>query len=1132
MAALSAAPLAPLPASALASSERGCGSASAGARLSVSPEQLDHSLRDALAHSSGALPVHRLAVLVLKLQQSLESNVWPLPASLSATLAAVGTKVLGSWEPHALAGDELLLLEACLCVLAQISSDVAEGSERSHATVGSEAVHFALRTFRASVSASACGYASGVLASAAQSTQGWPTLLEAWRALVDEGSEEAEEAASADAGAFCERLLVMLDAQLTSMNTRLDATGSSACRLADVSDTHAKQVTDQNGDDEEEASRSALGSLEWAEAIHQLESAFTWCVQIAGFLGIGCDVAAEQSSSEVGNEHEPATALSVASRVSLLARIFLIASGNEPQPPRRPHDVTEAAAGSLDCDQTSGQSVCARVSESAQTALSILLVTGGWERTPHPPELSDLGAAMAERLAGKNVEDDALLRDALLHALAVVEVGEPARRAVSAGALRLAAEAVIRAEDGSSEQLLALRAIQAGCGAAANEAVQQLDAEHLGFLIKAAHAKPGTGDATEGTDVASSAQAREAAAASLDALRVGWRESAKRQSPYGSKAEVETEASTVEAAKRLVYFAAEGAGGDASLRSWALGSIYELAKDPVTRPELIEGGALTLVARLTASTRAQTKGAGTFSNRRLARASAPAGVARASLTRGAISNPPAVPHPAKATERAGPKTLPVPMVRRQTMPAGKMLAAAEAGAQRPRPPSPQNSNPIAGWGSDDVDDTDDMLQGSPNATNAPVDKAAPTVRFSPSPPTESPSPQVRPPKPQLAEVRFKVATPPQTTPLRNASPRSFTRGRSTQSSVSADAKEVALPPPPRALSRARTSHLSGVVESTTTARRDSTGGSDAKTLGAVPLAALRSWLTYSDADVLPSAVLTMRPNTLRVLCGLAGEQPRRPPNNVDQEASALALLTLRALLGADEDAANVNAERLRHLVLAEPRRVPTAVEPTSCIEAILTLLDEQAAQPNQIDSSLIAPRLLCILQAAVEHRSRMLSPAELTGPLQDRFDTIARFVAAVGSAAAGESLTSRAVELACSLCEGWTGPRNSFLRDRAALSATSSLLGHPANNVQQRAMQLLLSLSTADRKAVAPLVATGAVQASLDVMAKAMLDPSPEAEDTANAATQFLRNLVARDRSVLRLLCEHPACSGIEWPKF
>jgi hypothetical protein len=199
---------------------------------------------------------------------------------------------------------------------------------------------------------------------------------------------------------------------------------------------------------------------------------------------------------------------------------------------------------------------------------------------------------------------------------------------------------------------------------------------------------------------------------------------------------------------------------------------------------------------------------------------------------------------------------------------------------------------------------------------------------------------------------------------------------------------------------------------------------------------------------------------------------------------------------------------------------------------MLSLLDEEAARPTKLDDSVLAPRLLRVLQGAVEHRTRMQSTIELDGPLIDRFSIIARFVTAAGSAGAGETLTARAVDLARALCEGWAGPRTAFLRERAALFATSSLLGHPAESVQQPAMRLLLSLSTGDRKAVASLVATGAVQASLDAMAKALLDPSPEAEDTAAAATSFLRNLVARERSLLRLLSEHPACEGIQWPKY
>jgi hypothetical protein len=334
-----------------------------------------------------------------------------------------------------------------------------------------------------------------------------------------------------------------------------------------------------------------------------------------------------------------------------------------------------------------------------------------------------------------------------------------------------------------------------------------------------------------------------------------------------------------------------------------------------------------------------------------------------------------------------------------------------------------------------------------------------------------------------------------------------------------------------ALTAPPTAFLTGASRESS-ARRLGEGRAGVSSSGGHPsaLAALRAWLTYSDAGSLPSAALAVPTNTLRTLCRQAGGTFE--PNSIDADAASLALHALRALLGARSEESNSNAGRLRDLVLTESRRAPAEPDPTACIEVMLSLLDEVAAHPTKLDDSALAPRLLLVLQGAVEHRRRMQSTLELDGPLHDRFSSIARFVAAAGSAGAGEKLTARAVDLARALCEGWAGPRAGFLRERAALFATSSLLGHPAESVQQRAMRLLLSLSTGDRKAVASLVATGAVQASLDVMAKALLDPSPEAEDTAAAATSFLRNLVARERSVLRLLSEHPACEGIRWPEY
>lgn len=1193
------------PSPSTAAADAAKGAAPADSRPKVLLDDLSGSLTGALQHSRGAeeSAAHSVSCTVLALQDELAEGD-AVPPDLSARLATVGVQALCVYEAQGQSSTEALLLEACLCSLAHLTCEPFGVLSSPPSAVPAEAVRLALRALSCRFSAAITSHSAAILASVAQSQEGWSRILAAWRAETADGRGDAKAAVAADAGALCEQLLVLVCSQFGSHATTGAGVPGRGCHDVDTADQGGETCRADAivGPDEAAASAgvtvSSWAELEAAEAAHQLESALTSCVQIAGFLGCAattgspgaaagamdavgahggaahaagasgciaqtvgageavctaaCKTVAGEAARAEARAAAAAAASSVAGRTSLRARLLLIASGVEPK-------LVDGTGGGTEGEEAA-VSVCTRVAESAQTVLAILLAADGWTRPLRPCSLTDLIAEIADRLAATDAEEDPLLLSAVLLSFAalgsMVDAGvtalggdgggvvrssaavagamaprppdeakapadgsrrsrqgrvapgpaaagawQPEHRPMGAAALKLLADAAARAAPGTTEQVLALRAIAAGCSAAAPEAIHSLAPELLSFLFSIVAQGEAAADASDAAGVVNLAQARDAAEAAIGALRKGWVAAPDWQRRGAAGGAGVTGDGCMASVNRLLDLAGPAAGGDGRLAAWALDLLGDMALDPATRPELIEGGALLLVARLAALSKATGRGVsmarhGTVKAQGMSRTQTaePAGLTGArTLGRGGQSGRQPVPPadangPADASRGDGSSSsLPRNRGRLRSMSAAR-----------------------AAWESDDTPDSHEIPH--PPTANA---SATVTARAR----ADSVAWASQPRYPHIDARPGAAASPPFSPSRRTASTRAMSRGSSSALAAPAD-----TPWPPTA-SRAGVSREAS-------ARRlgeSHTGGGDN---GGHPsaLAALRAWLSYSDAGSLPSTALDVPTSTLCVLCRLAGGTFE--PNSIDGDAASLALCAVRTLLGARCDEGGSNAGRLRDLVLAEPRRVPAEPDPTACIEVMLSLLDEEAAHPTKLDDSALAPRLLCVLQGAVEHRKRMQSTLELDGPLHDRFSSIARFVAATGSAGAGEKVTARAVNLARGLCEGWAGPRSTFLRERAALFATSSLLGHPAESVQQQAMLLLLSLSTGDRKAVASLVATGAVQASLDVISKALLDPSPEAKGTATAATSFLRNLVARERSVLRLLREHPACEGIQWPKF
>jgi len=1033
---------------------------------------------------SGAAAAHVMADVALAVQDALAED-GAAPTGLVATLAAIAG--------HALDGPrhEVLLLELCLCSLAELTGAVrSDDEEVPLVTVPDDVARLALRVLRLRLSTASTGHAAAVLMAAARPLRGWAALLGAWRAEAADGSDEASEAAAADAGAFCERILTLVGGQFASDTST--ATDGSAREAPGGSDP-------------------CWTELQAREAQHQLESALTSCVQLVGFValrshakdggggGKGGDSGADEAGGDEGgveggleggldgsvggggNEAAArAAAASVSIRAALLARLYLLACGREPR--QRP----SAASGG----------VCARVGESAETVVALLLTAapGGWERPLLPPRLADLSAAVAESLAARGAERDAFLLSGMLYALARVDEGEPARRAVRSGALALAAHEAERAAAWSEARLLALGAVAAACVAAPVEALTVLGAESLGFLAQVAGGGAAGGEAEA-----------EAAAEALEAL--GWGlQAAARQRTSSSYPSAVPDGSAAAAAS-LLSFAGEGVLGDAALRAWAVDSICQLASDPAIRPALIEGGALQQLAKMAAVEPTAARAAGVAGGGRGGKAAAPPS--------GAIAPTPKSAFGRALSTRAGLKPPGLP-----SSPARAGVSAAEAAAEeaalrlsqlRVKRHSAVGRTRIGGWNRERAEAAD-----SSRASSADKDARAE------APPTgggfggwDTETSLALPP---VFRAKSELGLP------RNVA----SAGAAGTAPPGAQGEAEGAPPVAWARGR-RVAHFPEGAEPPSSSRgasRSSVSGeiSWRSRSGESRVAALTEWLTFADAAAQDPAAYRVPTSTLRYLCRLA-EGPAR-----DTGEASLALAALRSLLGGRCAESAANAEWLRELVLTMPRRAPEAVDPTACVGAMLSLLDETATDFS--DASLLAPRLLRILQAAVDHRSRMRVAGEMGGPLIERFVSVARFVAAAGMGGAAEGLAARAVELARSLCALSPRARASFLSLRPALFAAAGLLGHPAENVQAPAMQLLLSLSSSSRAAAAELVAAGAVQAVLDCLARAQLDPSPEAQANAAAASKFLQNLVERDRGVLRLVMHHPACDGVAWPEY
>ena len=125
--------------------------------------------------------------------------------------------------------------------------------------------------------------------------------------------------------------------------------------------------------------------------------------------------------------------------------------------------------------------------------------------------------------------------------------------------------------------------------------------------------------------------------------------------------------------------------------------------------------------------------------------------------------------------------------------------------------------------------------------------------------------------------------------------------------------------------------------------------------------------------------------------------------------------------------------------------------------------------------------------AAIEHVESLRGAVPPTRPLIARFDVLAHFAAAAGEGGAPPHVIVTAINLLEALCAGWATARAALLAQRRALFTLPALLAHPAGDVRASTLRLLLALAP-EPAAAAPLVAAGAVQGVLDLLAQARDD--------------------------------------------
>jgi len=259
--------------------------------------------------------------------------------------------------------------------------------------VPAEAVRLALRALSCRFSAAIASHSAAILVSVAQSQEGWSRILAAWRAETADGRGDAKAAVAADAGALCEQLLVLVCSQFGRHATTGAGVPGRGCHDVDTADQGGETCRADAivGSDEAAASAgvtvSSWAELTAAEAAHQLESALTSCVQIAGFLGCAASTGSPgaATSERLGGACGPTD----------LTGLSAVAMGGG--------STCSYAATSTPVAQALRRRTGDRITANSEPSAPAVTSTTRWTKPTTPGGLAAAAACQAKRETGETV---------------------------------------------------------------------------------------------------------------------------------------------------------------------------------------------------------------------------------------------------------------------------------------------------------------------------------------------------------------------------------------------------------------------------------------------------------------------------------------------------------------------------------------------------------------------------------------------------------------------------------------------------------------------------------------------------------------------------------------------------------